>query len=133
MSFILDTNICSAHLRKPTDLTHKFHQYSGRLFLPSIVLGELYAWAYSRDNPNELLTLIADELLNNLIVLPFDESAATEFGKIRGRLIRQGIKFSFMDLTIGSIALANDLILVTHNTADFRNIPNLRLEDWLST
>jgi tRNA(fMet)-specific endonuclease VapC len=33
---------------------------------------------------------------------------------------------------IASVALVHDLTLVTHNTADFQQIPNLRLEDWLS-
>ncbi len=32
---------------------------------------------------------------------------------------------------IASVALVYDLTLVTHNTADFRNVPDLRLEDWL--
>jgi tRNA(fMet)-specific endonuclease VapC len=32
---------------------------------------------------------------------------------------------------IAPVALVHDLTLVTHNTADFRNIPGLRLEDWL--
>jgi tRNA(fMet)-specific endonuclease VapC len=132
MSFLLDTNICSAHLRKTTIFTHKFIQYAGRLHLPTIVLGELYAWAYSRDNPSELLKLIENELIEDVKILPFDEFAAFEFGKIRGSFIRQGIIFNFMDLAIASIALANDLTLVTHNTADFVKIPNLRLEDWLT-
>ena len=132
MSFLLDTNICSAHLRRTTIFTHKFIQYAGRLHLPTVVLGELYAWAYSRDNPSELVKLIENELIEDVRILPFDESAAFEFGKIRGSFIRQGIAFGFMDLAIASIALANDLTLVTHNTADFRNIPNLRVEDWLS-
>ncbi|MGA2796483.1 MAG: type II toxin-antitoxin system VapC family toxin [Thermoguttaceae bacterium] len=128
----MDTNICSAHLRKTTIFTHKFIQYAGRLHLPTIVLGELYAWAYSRDNPSELLKLIENELIEDVKILPFDEFAAFEFGKIRGSFIRQGIIFNFMDLAIASIALANDLTLVTHNTADFVKIPNLRLEDWLT-
>ncbi len=132
MSFLLDTNICSAHLRRTTIFTHKFIQYAGRLHLPTIVLGELYAWAYSRDNPSELLKLIENELIEDVKILPFDEFAAFEFGKIRGSFIRQGIVFSFMDLAIASIALANDLTLVTHNTADFVKIPNLRIEDWLT-
>jgi len=131
MSFLLDTNICSAHLRGTTIFTHKFIQYAGRLHLPTIVLGELYAWAYSRDNPSELLKLIENELIEDVKILPFDEFAAFEFGKIRGSFIRLGIVFSFMDLAIASIALAKDLTLVTHNTADFVKIPNLRLEDWL--
>ena len=29
------------------------------------------------------------------------------------------------------IALVHDLTLVTHNAADFRHIPGLRLDDWL--
>ena len=37
-----------------------------------------------------------------------------------------------MDLMIGSIALVHNLTLVTHNTADFQRIPELRLEDWLT-
>jgi len=32
---------------------------------------------------------------------------------------------------IASVALAHDLTLVTHNTADFQRIPCLRLVDWL--
>jgi len=33
---------------------------------------------------------------------------------------------------IAAVALVHDLTLVTHNTADFRPIPGLRLEDWLT-
>jgi predicted nucleic acid-binding protein len=33
---------------------------------------------------------------------------------------------------IASVALVHDLTLVTHNTADFRFIPGLRLDDWLA-
>jgi tRNA(fMet)-specific endonuclease VapC len=34
------------------------------------------------------------------------------------------------DLMIASIALANKLTVVTHNTADFSRVPGLTLEDW---
>lgn len=32
---------------------------------------------------------------------------------------------------IASALLVHNLTLVTHNTADFRHIPGLRLDDWL--
>ena len=35
-------------------------------------------------------------------------------------------------LLIASMALLHGLTLVTHNTADFQNIPGLRLDDWLT-
>ncbi len=34
------------------------------------------------------------------------------------------------DLLIASIALANNLILVTHNTSEFSRVSGLNLEDW---
>jgi tRNA(fMet)-specific endonuclease VapC len=34
-------------------------------------------------------------------------------------------------LLIASVALVHDLTLVTHNTADYQNVPGVRLEDWL--
>jgi tRNA(fMet)-specific endonuclease VapC len=104
MSFLLDTNIVSTHLRRPAGLSHRFNQHSGRLALPTLVLAELYAWAYGRDNPTPVLARIR-ALLGTV---------------------------SPVDLMIASVALVNDLTLVTHNTRDFENIPGLRLQDWLT-
>jgi tRNA(fMet)-specific endonuclease VapC len=33
-------------------------------------------------------------------------------------------------MMFAAIAMANDLTLVTHNTAEFARIPGLRAEDW---
>jgi tRNA(fMet)-specific endonuclease VapC len=44
----------------------------------------------------------------------------------------EGITVNTADLMIASVALVHDLTLVTHNTADFRLIPDLRLDDWLT-
>ena len=46
--FLLDTNIVSAHLRRPSGLAHRFFQYSGRLYTSSVALAELFVWAYNR-------------------------------------------------------------------------------------
>ncbi len=131
MSFLLDTNICSEHLRRPSGLSHRFIQHSGRLYVPAIVLGELYTWAYRRTDPRPLLKLIEDELLGDLRVLAYDDACAEQFGIVRGGLLQQGIAVSTVDLMIATVALVHNLTLVTHNTADFQYIPNLRLEDWL--
>jgi tRNA(fMet)-specific endonuclease VapC len=131
MSFLLDTDVCSAHLRRPPGLAHRFIQYSGRLNLSTVTLGELYAWAHRRPDPTPLLTLI-HELLRDLPVLPYDEECAWEFGRVRGRLLRQGVTVNAADAMIAAVALVHNLTLVTHNTSHFQSIPGLRLEDWVT-
>ena len=90
MSFLLDTNICSAHLKRPGGLTHRLIQYSGRLYLPTVIVGELYAWAYRRSDPSKLLHQIENELLPDFVVLDYDRACAEQFGRVRGTLLRQG-------------------------------------------
>lgn len=132
MTHLLDTNICSAHMRRPGGLAHRFFQYAGNIAIPTIVLAELFAGAYKHSNPAKLLALIAD-LLQEVAVLDFDSACAEKFGKVQGGLLKQGITVPVADLMIASVALVHDLTLVTHNTADFQHIPDLRLEDWLTS
>jgi tRNA(fMet)-specific endonuclease VapC len=132
MSFLLDTNICSAHLKLPSGLAHRFIQHSGRLYIPAIALGELYCWAFGRPDPSKLLHSLEDDLLQDIGVIDFDRECAREFGRLRIIRMRRGEGVFEVDLMIASVALVHDLTLVTHNTKHFRNVPGLRLEDWLA-
>jgi tRNA(fMet)-specific endonuclease VapC len=132
VSYLLDTNICSAHFKRPAGLMHRFVQHSGRLYIPTIVLGELYTWDYLRPDPVGFMAKLENDLLPDLIVLDFDKQCGQEFGRLRGTLLKQGLDVSRFDLLIASVALVHDLTVVTHNTQDFQNIPGLRLEDWLA-
>ena len=131
MTHLLDTNICSAHRRRPAGVAHRFFQYAGGIAVPTVVLAELYAGAYRMPQPSRLLTLIAD-LVQDLTVLDFDSACAEQFGKVRGGLLQQGIQVPTADLMIAAVALTHNLTLVTHNTADYQHIPGLRLDDWLT-
>lgn len=128
--FLLDTNICSAMFRRPAIVAHRMFQYSGRLYIPTIVLGELHAWAYSLQNPQRILTLI-DELKKDVQVLLFDENCAVHYGQARAKMLKVGLAAGEADLMIAAVALAHDLVLVTNNTADFVNVPDLTIVDWL--
>ena len=132
MSFLLDTNICSAHLKRPAGLMHRFIQHSGRLHIATIVLGELYTWAFHRKDPSWLIAKIENDLLTDVTVFDFDSDCAMRFGKVRGQLLQQGISVSRVDLMIASMALAHDLTLVTDNTKHFDQVPGLRLVNWLA-
>ncbi|EDN65411.1 PilT-like protein [Beggiatoa sp. PS] len=50
--------------------------------------------------------------------------------QIRARLAKKGAPIGPYDLQIAAIALVNNLILVTHNTREFKRIEELQIEDW---
>lgn len=132
MSFLLDTNILSVHLRRPSGLAHRFFQYSGRLYTSSVALAELFVWAHNRPDPTKVLNAIDELLFQEVALLDYDRDCANEFGRVRMELRRQGIEVPTVDLMIASVALVYDLTMVTHNAPDFQNIPGLRLDDWLT-
>lgn len=71
----------------------------------------------------------SEQLLSQLMVVPFDEPA----GDVLNRLakVKKLRKIGRADLLIASIALANDATLVTRNLKHFRQVPDLRLENWV--
>ena len=131
MIYLLDTNVCIAYL-------------NGRAFLVmqrlrtlpdedvavcSIVKAELFYGAMRSNNPARTLAG-QEEFLNRFVSLPFDDRAALIFGRIRAQLAVLGTPIGPYDLQIAAIALANNLILVTHNTREFSRVEGLRIEDW---
>jgi tRNA(fMet)-specific endonuclease VapC len=62
------------------------------------------------------------------LILPFDTAAAAEFHKLRSQSIRIGT----MDLKIAAIVLSRGGTLRSANLRDFRQVPNLVVEDWLT-
>ena len=96
MTHLLDTNICSAHMRRPGGLAHRFFQYAGGIAISTVVLAELYSGAYKHPTPARLLALIAD-LLQEVAVLDFDSACAEQFGEVQGGMLQQGILVSETD------------------------------------
>ena len=48
-------------------------------------------------------------------------------------LRRAGTPIGPYDVLIAAIALAHDLVLVTHNTKEFERVQGLKIEDWEAT
>jgi tRNA(fMet)-specific endonuclease VapC len=83
MNFLLDTDICSAHMRRPAKLSHRFVQYIGQVAISTVNLAELYAGAYKHSQASRLLGWIAD-LLQEVHILDFDAAFAAQFGQVGG-------------------------------------------------
>lgn len=74
--------------------------------------------------------LRVEQLRQQFLSLPFDDTAAEPYGRIRADLAARGPIIGGNDLMIAAIALANGCTLVTHNTAEFSRVPGLVIEDW---
>jgi tRNA(fMet)-specific endonuclease VapC len=130
MRFLLDTNTCIIYLRgKNLTLKQELESVSQEIAVCSIVKAELFYGAMKSAKPEQNLRL-QNAFLGQFISFPFDDSAATVFGRIRSQLESRGVPIGAYDLQIAAIALAHNLTLVTHNTREFSRVEGLALVDW---
>lgn len=131
MSYLLDTNACIQYLNSSNhQIVEKLASLSpDDIFLCDIVKFELYYGAYRSGKPETNLETLAI-FFNEFTSFPFDGKSAQICGYLRNQLNQKGTPIGVYDLQIASIALANDLILVTHNVAEFSRIERLNYEDW---
>ena len=131
MSFLLDTDTCSSHLKRPAGLTSRLVQHAGRLHVSIITVGELMTWARRRDAPPRRLDGIT-AFLSEVETLPIGEKVADAFAMLRAAQLDAGRLSPSTDLWIAATAIAHGLTLVTHNTRDFQGVPGLQLDDWVT-
>jgi tRNA(fMet)-specific endonuclease VapC len=84
-----------------------------------------------RRNRSGLLERV-EALLEVVVVVPFDESAARVYARLRADLEVAGTPLAEPDLRIAATALAYGLTLVTGNERHFRRVPELAVENWLA-
>ena len=65
-------------------------------------------------------------------ILPVDLDAARKAAEVYAGLRKQGQLISEADILIAGVALVNNCILVTNNTAHFSRVPNLQIENWIA-
>lgn len=132
MKYLLDTNACVQCLRtkgNPLVPARLATHPPGDIALCSVVVAELrYGAERSADPPKEHARI--DAFVSQFVSLPFDDAAARIFGTVRHTLTAAGQKIGPYDTLIAAIALAHNLTLVTHNTAEFSRVAGLTLEDW---
>ena len=98
-------------------------------FTTTITVGEMVYGAYKSDRPYYFLEKLDRLLLPKLTVLPFDESAARAYGRLRAALEKAGTPIAEPDLRIASICLVRDLTLITGNVSHFSKVLGLRVEN----
>ena len=69
-------------------------------------------------------------LAPELMIFPYEQSAADWHASERARLSNIGLTPPFADGRIAAVAYVNGPVPTTANTADFLNFRGLRVEDW---
>jgi tRNA(fMet)-specific endonuclease VapC len=129
--YLLDANACIRILNNtspPLVARLREHRPSD-IRLCSVVKAELHYGARHSSRPAENLRLLRDFFLP-FRSHPFDDTCAEHYGVIRNELSRSGKVIGPNDLMIAATAIANDLILVTHDVDEFSRVVGLRWKDW---
>ena len=128
--YLIDTNICIYAMKGlfPA-MNRRLIDDREQIFVSSVTVGEL-EYGATKSRWSERTRQIFQAFLANYIIVPFDETDAIVFGKIRAQLATNGTPIGAYDAMIGAQGVARNLTVVTHNTKEFRRIPGLLLEDW---
>ena len=130
MAYLIDTNI-AIHARDGTDaVLVKLAEHDGAVLLSALSLAELQRGLYKDPGQTAVRQVRLEVLLRHIPVLPFDAEAAVAYGKIIAEC--GWVKGRDYDRMIAAHAIASASVLVTNNSADFSDIPELSVENWLT-
>lgn len=133
-AYLLDTNIVSYYLRRSSAklearMTEALR--AGQCAISVMTRAELRYGQAAMVTEDKRRTLI-DAFLLQVPSLPWTTGAADLYGTLKSRLKLEGMPIGELDTQIGAQALAENLILVTHNTRHFERVPGLTVEDWIA-
>ncbi len=129
--YLLDTNIFVYYMKNsyPNMTARLFSMNPDKLFISALTVCELEYGAeksnWGARTRDKLYTILAP-----FQILNFTSRDAIASGRIRGMLEKKGTPIGTYDTLIAGQALSRGLILVTHNTREFKRVENLIVEDW---
>ena len=128
---MLDTNICIYLIRqRPAQVIERLQRARiSELGISAITLSEL-EYGVSKSRRPEQNKIALAEFLAPLEVVPYDDTAAQQYGHVRAYLEGRGRSIGSLDLLIAAHALSVRCILVTNNEREFSRVPDLQTENW---
>ena len=131
--YLLDTNICAFWLRDKFGIKYRVNEVGmENCYISEITVAELiYGCEYGKlkGGPkyrDEKLEQFFEDI-NVLPVAPVFERYSTE----KARLRLAGTPTGDFDLLIGCTSVEEDMVMVTENVDDFKNIRGIRIENWV--
>ena len=133
IEYLLDTNILSYFIRgRHAELNSRVTEAIEReRACVSVIVRAEVRFGQSGMLANDKRRRAIDLLLDQLPALPWTAAAADAYGTLKAQLQSTGRPIGELDTQIAAHALAEGLVLVTHNTRHFDRIAGLKLEDWM--
>ncbi len=130
MAYLIDTDTIIFALRGDDKVLEKFKENKNiPISISMITYAELIFGA--KLSQNEQKNMIKVNHIRDIYPIEeLNEGVMEVFADIKAKMVEKGIRIEDMDLLIASTAIYNELVLVTNNTKHFKNIPNLKLENW---
>ena len=133
LRYLLDTHIVSHYVRRSSPALED--RVNDALTSQSIAISVLtraeLRFGQAGMQADDKRRSFIDHFLIRLPNLVWTSHAADRYGDIKALHQRQGTPIGEIDTQIAAHALAEGLILVTHNTKHFDKVPGLKLEDWM--
>jgi len=128
---LVDTDILSLFFRGNENVKTTFSKYLTKyesINISIITYYEIISGLKFRDSKKQLNSFL--EFIEYNKILPLTETSSTISTELYADLRKRGDPIDDIDLLIAGIAIANDLVLVTHNEKHFTRIDKLELQDW---
>jgi tRNA(fMet)-specific endonuclease VapC len=129
--YLLDTNILSHLVRQPQGLVaERIADVGEESVVTSVIVAcELRYGAAKRGSRR--LTRQVEAVLGAMTIRSLESDVERVYASIRVALEKKGTPIGAHDMLIAAHARAIDAICVTDNTAEFKRVPALRVENWL--
>lgn len=131
MSYLLDTDTCSAYLKHHPAVFSKVMLHFGNLHISAITACELLTWGHRANAAKSRIADIRD-FLSAVATQDIDLAIAEKYAQLRAEQLDRGRTIGPFDLLNAAVAMEFGFMLVTHNTKDYAGIDGLQIEDWLS-
>ena len=128
---LIDTDILSLFFRNDLTVIERFREYlqeHGRMNISILTFYEILSGLKHRDALKQLDMFF--EFVKNNTILPLTEKSVAISSDIYAALRKTGNQLDDIDILIAGVAIAHDLVLVTHNVHHFSRIEDLEVTDW---
>ena len=128
---LIDTDILSLFFRNDLTVIEHFREYLQEhrgMDISILTFYEILSGLKHRDALKQLDMFC--EFVKNNTILPLTEKSVEISSDIYAALRKTGNQLDDIDILIAGVALAHDLVLVTHNVDHFNRIEDLEVIDW---